>query len=544
MRVDRWRLAQIGIGLAFLVYAGVFIWQSSFVIDGTRYFSLFDDPMISMRYAHNLASGYGAVWNPGGDPVEGFSNPLWVGVMALVHLVGVPIPYTSLVLQILGAILLAANLVLVGAIADVLSGRNGLVGLAAVVLTAFYYPLNNWGLLGNDVAPAVLLVNLAVWLALRGNLERRFHPAAYVVLAIATFLRMDLSLAYVVVLAYLAGTDRINRRAHLVWGGGILLAAIAIQTGWRLATYGEVLPNTYYLKMVGGSVLLRIVRGAFVLVKFAWNFGPPLFVLPFLVLPIRRDQRDTLVLGLVAVFLAYSVYIGGDAWEHRGGANRFISTVMPLLFVGLALSLEEIRHALATRFSLVGRWRPVGSRTALLGVTLIALINANAVLDTSSLRAAFLIGDPLYVAGNRRNTSIGLFLRELTGEQARIAYVAAGAAPYFAGREAIDLLGKSDRRIAAGPMQEPPDLALIDYRPGHMKWDYAYSIGELRPDVIVEIWQGRYAEAAPFLEAYVEARFPDLTGFLPDGRMFFRRGSPQVRWEAVTPYLVVEGVSP
>lgn len=34
--------------------------------------------MISMRYAHNLAGGYGLVWNPD-ERVEGSSNPLLPG---------------------------------------------------------------------------------------------------------------------------------------------------------------------------------------------------------------------------------------------------------------------------------------------------------------------------------------------------------------------------------------------------------------------------------------------------------------------------------
>ena len=133
----------------FGIYSGIFISRTSFVIDGQRYFSLFDDPMISMRYAKNLAAGAGPVWNPGGDPVEGFSNPLWVGVMAMVHVLPLPLSETSLAVQVLSGLLLAANLVLVGMLARELSGGKGLVAFVAVALTAFYYPLNNWALLGS-----------------------------------------------------------------------------------------------------------------------------------------------------------------------------------------------------------------------------------------------------------------------------------------------------------------------------------------------------------------------------------------------------------
>ena len=36
-----------------------------------------DDAYISFRYAQNLLDGHGLVFNPG-DPVEGYSNLLWV----------------------------------------------------------------------------------------------------------------------------------------------------------------------------------------------------------------------------------------------------------------------------------------------------------------------------------------------------------------------------------------------------------------------------------------------------------------------------------
>jgi hypothetical protein len=36
-----------------------------------------DDAFISFRYARNLADGYGLVWNPGGEPTQGYTNFLF-----------------------------------------------------------------------------------------------------------------------------------------------------------------------------------------------------------------------------------------------------------------------------------------------------------------------------------------------------------------------------------------------------------------------------------------------------------------------------------
>src|SRR5690348_12188698 len=43
---------------------------------------LTDDSYISFRYARNFAHGYGLVFNPGYEHVEGYSNFLWVVLLA------------------------------------------------------------------------------------------------------------------------------------------------------------------------------------------------------------------------------------------------------------------------------------------------------------------------------------------------------------------------------------------------------------------------------------------------------------------------------
>lgn len=82
--------------ILFTAYAAGFIYRTSFEMNGVRFFCLFDDAMISMRYAKNLAHGLGLVWNPGGERVEGFTNPLWVLYMSFFYLFPIPPPKISL----------------------------------------------------------------------------------------------------------------------------------------------------------------------------------------------------------------------------------------------------------------------------------------------------------------------------------------------------------------------------------------------------------------------------------------------------------------
>ena len=127
-----------GLMLVAAAYFGAFIYRTSFVVDGERYFSLFDDAMISMRYASNLATGHGLVWNPDARPVEGFTDPIWTLYMTLPHLLPIAASKRSLFIQITAALLLLVNLYFVKRIAEELSDHNGPVSRAAVGLTAFF----------------------------------------------------------------------------------------------------------------------------------------------------------------------------------------------------------------------------------------------------------------------------------------------------------------------------------------------------------------------------------------------------------------------
>ena len=71
-----------------------------------------DDAYISFRYARNFANGYGLVFNPGQPPVEGYSNFLWVVVLAGAARLGFDIPGAAQVLSIVLAAIALIELAL------------------------------------------------------------------------------------------------------------------------------------------------------------------------------------------------------------------------------------------------------------------------------------------------------------------------------------------------------------------------------------------------------------------------------------------------
>lgn len=488
--------------LLFSAYAALFIYRTSFVIDGERYFCLFDDAMISMRYADNLAHHQGLVWNPGEKPVEGFTNPLWVFYMAMLHRIPLPRSKICLLVQLSGMLLLMANLVLVWSLARSLSGGSRGAALCASGLTAFYLPLNNWGLQGTEVSLLTLVMSAQAWMAVRYLNTGRWSGPLYLLLGLATLIRPDMAVPAVLILAFLAVVDAPRRARHALTGAIPLVLVGIAQTLFRLYYFNDLLPNTYYLKLTGYPLLPRMTRGALVTVKFLVEMNPLLLALALALIILRRDRRLTLLGLIFAGQLAYNVYVGGDAWEWWGGSNRYLSVAMPLFFVVLVCALDYCaHHVFRTLADQSGITRRLGAGGILAGFTMIALLGLNVAVGRSNgpgveseaiayrypFEELLLLEKPLHVPDNQIWVRAGLLVRRTTDPEATIAVGAAGAIPYFAQRRAIDLFGKNDRKIAREDAAVPQGWAKwISFYPGHDKSDYDYSIGELKPDVIME----------------------------------------------------------
>lgn len=519
--------------LGYLYYGFQFIQKSAIDVEGQRYYILFDDAMISMRYAYNLAHGMGLVWNAG-EYVEGFTNPLWVGYMALFHLFPIPVSQISLYIQLSGLIFLALNLFLVRKIVEEFTD-DLFVMLGAVALTAFYAPLNIWGLLGMEVSILTLILTAALWIALRDS--SRFTPWIYVPLAFSTLIRTDMAVPYLIILGVLFVAQPQYRRQHLAWGLGLFILFIGGQTLARYLYYGDILPNTYYLKIEGWPISLRIMRGLYALIWFAYYSNWAFMLLPFTLLLFRRDWKVTLLFLVFLGQIAYSVYVGGDAWENHGGANRYIALVMPIFFVLFAWTIHELlNRAVAS----LGSRREITGGAYLVYVMLfaIALINFNLLLGDWRAIERWQFSRRLdYVAGTERNLRTALALQSATKPGASVAVIGAGAIPYMLpDRYVIDILGKTDPVIARGPIRPSlgiPDVAFLSpgnenrMRPGHMKWNYAHTFGELKPDVIVSLWDETVKEAEPYLQDYVLASIEE------EATVLLRKNSSNILWDKV-----------
>lgn len=529
-RVNKGSLLFAGLVLLAAAYFAAFIYRTSFVVDGERYFSLFDDAMISMRYASNLANGHGLVWNPGQRPVEGFTDPIWTFYMTLPHLLPIAPSKRSLFIQVTAALLLLVNLYFVKRIAEDLSDHSVPVSLAAVGLTAFFYPINNWSLQGMEVGLLTLLISIATWMTIRSIRTDQFDIRVYLVLGLATLVRPDMVVPLVVTWAFLTVAAPGRAVQHLLAGLFILAASSLGATVFRLRYFGDVLPNTYYLKMTGYPLLLRVSRGASVLSQFIWSMNPILFAMPLL-LVFRRSPALMYPLCLLFAQMVYSVFVGGDAWEEWGGSNRYISIVMPGFFVLFSCAAWRISQLVTLESTDRPRTTPPWVRRSVFpGLILLALVSFNSPLGPVSLASLTLLTPPIHSGPGGENMSEvkeTLLLRAITTDQASIALTRAGTIPYFTGRPAVDLLGKTDAHVARESARVPAGLRrFVAFRPGHTKFDYDYSVGQLRPDIVAQLWADQ-DRVKPYLDEYY--RQVEVEGV----KIWLRLDSPNILWAEV-----------
>ncbi len=419
-----------------------------------------DDAYISFRYAHNLLDGHGLVFNPG-DPVEGYSNLLWVLLSAAGMAAGLdPLLWARL----LGFAAAAATALLLPGLALRLAtaGRSparpvagvppARAAWAASFLLAACGPVACWSLAGLET-PLFTLLLLLAW---RAALDRRAVTAGACALLLALTRPEGVALG----LAFAAWAGLAPAGGRRRWlAPAIVVAGVAAHLVWRHAFYGAWLPNTWYAKTgdLGGQLRTGLPYTAAFL---------PAFLLPWALLPLAApggwtgawrtvEWRRSLL--LLSGWLLYVTAIGGDML----GMFRFF---VPILPVSIACGTAVLVSAPVPR-----------PRRAL---ALVALLAAASLVPSFAGRERRLIDAHLSLRnlGGWKLAAAGL--AQALPPDATIALSPVGYIPWRTGFVTYDILGLTDRHIAHRRMAFTQGYA------GHEKHDGAYILSR-RPDYLL-----------------------------------------------------------
>jgi arabinofuranosyltransferase len=305
------------------------------------YAPVIDDSYISYRYAHNLASGQGLVFNPG-EHVEGYTNLLWTLIMAIPEALGLP-PETFAALagvtfgvlalidswsicRRLGNVPWATTVpvVVFGLYPDFwLTAANGLEGgLFAFLLVRIVY---------------LLSFGRLVYAGLCGGLLFATRPDSVLILPICAFYALAVSENRA-----LPFRRRVSRRLLPLLAPW--LALIAAVTVWRLAYYGAWLPNTIEAKSIPPSALDLVVvaktaaRGVLYWLGFLAS-ALPLTIGAALALAVaRQDCTVRLCTAILTAQVPIVLANGGEWMPH----HRLLAVYAPLLAVLSGVALDRV----------------------------------------------------------------------------------------------------------------------------------------------------------------------------------------------------------
>jgi hypothetical protein len=532
-RLEKTILGMIAVG--FIAWSSIFIYSSSFIaIDGNRYFALFDDAMISMRYAWNFAHGLGLVWNPG-EYIEGYTNLLMTLVMSLAARI-FDKSTAALSIQILGGALLLGNAyvsMLIGdnLMKDKVAPYSSIVRIICFTAALLYYPLAYWSLMGMETGFVALFLSLAVLSSQKFPKTPTKSSAILLGLwmGFAFLTRNDSSIFAILIFIFvfydLFKLQNLKQVAGtLLWAVCVYALFIFAQIVFRWFYYGELVPNTYILKLSGLPILFRIRDGVRFVIPFLIS---NLLILAIVIADLVFDFRRTtlLFLSLTLMAIGYQIWIGGDPWNYW----RIMAPAMPLLFILFVNALFNLFRAVACSmlFHEYVLRNPIFPRQWAVPLFVIFFALAGVLFSQVRFSREILFLDkPYQVEANRMNVNVSIALRELTSENATIGVFWAGAIPYYAERKAIDFLGKSDKYISHLPADTSGLVAWSGMKsvPGHNKYDLDYSIKALMPTYVQHLAWGKQDLREWGRTTYSVIEYKGLT-------LFLAKNSADVYWE-------------
>lgn len=364
-----------------------------------------EDAAITFAFADHAAHGWGFVAYPGGERVEGFSNPTWTLLLAGIAALGLPLFGMA---KLLGAVcgLIALFLSTVWA-RELIDEERRHYALVAPFFLATTPSFAMWSASGLENPLLAMLVTGA---ALRGLLEVRQGggPLSALLWSLVALSRPEAPL-YAAIGGGVCGLAILRTRGpsdaarYAAQWLGLFLLPFGAWHGWRYRYFAWELPNTYYAKLASGESDFQPlgwdVRGWRYLRDWALQSGQgflgPLYLMGQVGV---RDNRA--LLGASLGVVAFLLTLPGVAWFRalpltpttepewlvatRVGLYAIILVGAPLLGVGRrsddARALAWFLVAAALFFGLYsgGDWMK-GHRWPSLMVVPMAVLLADAV---------------------------------------------------------------------------------------------------------------------------------------------------------------------
>lgn len=418
-----------------------------------------DDAFISFRYAKNFVDGHGLVYNIG-ERVEGYSNFLWTLLLSLFMKIGLDPVMMS---QILGVLFSLATVFLLLRLNRRFYPEENLFNYLAPLFLACCGAYAAWSTGGLETSFFTFLVLLGSFFFIVGIDQPKHFAYSGIAFALVCMTRLDglifVSVTFIFLLYLLIVKKRVKVNSLGLFAIFFLIPFL-LYFFWRWSYYGKLLPNTFYIKVVGASYYHQ---GFIYLLGFVERFWMWFMVIPLLFLGKGMKLNANLKIvvfyftSMILVFSCYVVYVGGDFMDMF----RFLVPVLPFFFFLVQEGFRGMYRYPQPFSNRKQRMSLIATEILLVGLAVFVLVSpskeTNKVWHRKDIDSIGMLRETTHLW-----SKVGLMFREKAKPGETLSTSAAGAIPYYSKLYTIDELGLT--------LASQNDLKVRKtHRPGHSK---------------------------------------------------------------------------
>jgi len=459
MELNTKNICIIGVFVSLILFILMLLYVWNFTVD---------DAFISFVYGEHLASGFGLVWNVGQAPVEGYTNFLWVLILAFLFLFKLnPIVST----KIIGLLSVFGIIVLFWFITNDFFKNKKNKYIAFTVSTIFllvnpYTAIHAVSGLETMLYSFLLLgVMYFAWKIIISTSSKFIWLFAFTALLLS-LTRPEgilISLALIISIIYIS-YKKIDNSINLTSFIPILvlyIIPIIIYNVFRVSYFHELLPLPFLVKIVYGTTFpIEFLNALIYLLPFILIIAIPLF-LKKLIFNINDNNLKNfkyllLILEIIFIF-ANIVYVNTPLMNY---SQRFFYPTFVLFYLTFGIAISILFNGIIKNKNIM---LAKNTRIILISVIIIVLLILSSYNGINDLKIQHDYG----ISFNNSYIPIGKALSPFSDDNYTVAFADAGAVAYYSGWNFLDLGGLNDKFIAENGVttvyleQKNPELVIL-----------------------------------------------------------------------------------
>lgn len=489
-----------------------------------------DDAYITLRYAQQWAFEGAPFFNATGNPVEGYTNFLWMAIFALVHMLRLNASLFALLASTISGVSVLFGLVFLFNIL-LPEHEHRFLRIAStiflILLTVCFAPFAFWVSTGMETMFFTALLLFSVIAVLRFSPTRKSTIITSLLWSAVALTRPEGVLlglwAFTVLIFFPFRNEGFRSRVSRYAAVALTMFVSIVLTHllWRYFTYGQWLPLTYYAKVSGINPTFFVRHGA----AYVRAFVSVFFLIPLVIASIiaifsarthaKTGRARWFLATMILLFTVHVIRSGGDFMAMF----RFLIPIWPLFSALAVVGIVETALWLF-RLSFIQKLCNSTILTAILLVTIgLPIVISSWRFEQNSIaseRPQFMmesVAGMIHFAQDRAR--IGSILRKVLPKSVRdntfMVVGGAGALSYESriGR-IIDTFGLLDPEVAHMRIQ-PGSFT----KPGHLKQASWERIRSLNADILCNpgiAWIGRGQPPTSWFKT-LETQWPFYTPF-------------------------------